>query len=162
MEFYVPETKGYRVSGSYRLFPSFSNAPVEPTMADLTQLATNFADRIKELKQQNKNSAQTKEKIQKIIAALRTAVDVQLPRVGSPSQLHRVTPQNEPEQRVVTLSHNPTASAQKHHHKLTHKWVTRANTPTQTAPIQQHPQAQPISQSQNETEQAPTSLRQSP
>ena len=158
MEFYVPETKGYRVSGSYCLFPSFSNASVEPTMADLTQLATNCADRIKELKQQNKNSAQTKEKIQKIIAALRTAVDVQLPMVGSPSQLPRVTPLTDPEQRVVTLSHNPTAPAQKQYHKLTHKRVTRANTPMQTAPIQRHPHAQPISESQNEMEQEPTSL----
>jgi len=50
MQFYVPETKGIRISGSYKLNPQYCKTPINPTMEELQILAENFIKIINKLK----------------------------------------------------------------------------------------------------------------
>jgi hypothetical protein len=120
--FYVPETRAYRISASAQFFPAFCDIPTESPVEAAARTAAELIIELR--KHRNDNSAPALSRHQraiKIINDIYKHIGQQPPRVEEPDG---TSPRVEP-----TLSNNPTAPRVLKSTPRTHNRVTRNNTP---------------------------------
>jgi hypothetical protein len=156
-EFYVPDTRAYRISNSAQFFPSFANIPQETDIEAATRTA---AELIIELRRSANPKDPTKlsrhQQAIKVINDIFHRIKQQPPRVEDP---------NHPTPRVeATLSSNPTAPKVVKSKPRRHNRLTRNNTPglaeqPQPTPTRRSPRLNPLptpATTQQEVPSAPT------
>jgi hypothetical protein len=156
-EFYVPDTRAYRISNSAQFFPSFANIPQETDIEAATRTAVEL---IIELRRSASPKDPTKlsrhQQAIKVINDIFHRIKQQPPRVEDP---------NHPTPRVeATLSSNPTAPKVVKSKPRRHNRLTRNNTPglaeqPQPTPTRRSPRLNPLptpATTQQEVPSAPT------
>eukprot|EP00804_Cyclotella_cryptica_P024442 CCRYP_019261-RA/>CCRYP_019261-RA protein AED:0.29 eAED:0.18 QI:0/0/0/1/0.33/0.25/4/0/786 len=140
-EFYVPETRSYRISASARFFPTYCDFPTE---SPLDAAARTAAELLIELRQQRDPQDPTQlSRHQRAITIINDIYQLnsqRAPRVNTPIA---PPPRVEP-----TLSSNPTAPRTLRTTPRVHAKVTRRNTPglaTNPSPLRRSPRLNPTS-----------------
>eukprot|EP00956_Cyclotella_meneghiniana_P042186 scaffold248388_cov50-Cyclotella_meneghiniana.AAC.4 len=156
-EFYVPETRAYRISASAQFFPSYCEVPTETPAESAARAA---AELIIELRQQRNDGTPATlsrhQRAMKIIKELFQHCNAQPPRVedetnanGSP----RVAP---------SLSSNPSAPRVVKTTPRVHGRVTRNNTPGLAAPVPEPPRRRSLRLNPQQSQPSQPSLPSAP
>ena len=150
-EFYVPETRAYRISASAQFFPTYCEVPSESELEAATRTA---AELLIELQRNStspdKLSLSRHQNAMKLINKIYRLSQQQPPRVGEDAQSPRVEP---------TLSSNPTAPKVVKTTPRKHGRVTRNNTPglaeIPSQPTRRSPRLNPTTSPTNAPSPAP-------
>ena len=134
MHFYVPETNGYRISGSYKLYPQHCSLPTFNDEEHAKEVSKELVASLKKLSKSSKNKKKILETLKATIDAARAPlqrVAAKIKRVAAPIQ--RVDkPTENPH---VTTSNNPTAKRRIQARKFSNNRKTRNNVPGKVPPI---------------------------
>ena len=157
LRFFTPDTRAFRTSGSYKLYPTHCKTPTI-SQADLTIQAAN--DLYKALSTpkllQNKHPPQRNIHHIKALQDLTDIITNSTPPRVVPIETPPLEPAEPPRVNVPSTSVNPTAATNIYKTKLVHQRKTRSNTPMPTIIEEIEPTKNTTNQSNNQPKLAPT------
>ena len=131
--FFNPETRAFRTSGSYKLYPTHCK---RPTTSHIDQTLQNANELYKALKltpaQEHQLSTQRKLQHIKALQDLTNIITNSTPPRAKPNETPPLGPVTLPRLNVPSTSVNPTSQNTIFKNKLVHQRKTRANTPMST------------------------------
>ena len=126
LEFYIPDTRGYRLSGTYRLYPQRCRMP---TISEEDRTLEVIADLLKQMKVELPPSVKGKKQWLQIIKKLRTTLSNGEPSVATQGPLRMVTQGQTRVDGKVTTSTSPTCPRILRTKPRIHQQTTRRKSP---------------------------------